>query len=80
MKCQACVDFILRYLEDDLAAEERESFEFHLAKCPPCRRYLDQYRFTVKAGKTACGEQAAAKPVPEELIAAILASRKDTSA
>ena len=35
MKCQACVDFILRYLENDLSTEERESFEFHLDKCPP---------------------------------------------
>jgi len=77
MKCQACVDFILRYLENDLPADERASFEFHLDKCPPCRRYLDQYRFTVKAGKTCC-EKAGA--VPEELISAILASRKETGA
>ncbi len=75
MKCQACVEFILRYIDDDLPADERASFEFHLDKCPPCRRYLDQYRFTVKAGKTCC-EQAGA--VPEELISAILASRKTT--
>ena len=77
MKCQACVDFILRYLENDLSTEERESFEFHLDKCPPCRRYLDQYRFAVKAGKECCEKSG---KVPEELISAILASRKEPQA
>lgn len=77
MKCQACIEFILRYLEDDLTADERQSFEFHLAKCPPCGRYVEQYRITVAAGKTACAEIAAeVGEAPEELVQAILASRR----
>lgn len=79
MKCQACIDFILRYLEDDLTSDERQAFEFHLAKCPPCGRYLEQYRITVQAGKTACAEIAAeVGEAPDELVRAILASRRQS--
>jgi anti-sigma factor RsiW len=79
MKCQACIEFILRYLEDDLSGEERTAFEFHLAKCPPCGRYVEQYRLTIEAGKTACADIAAeVGEAPEELVQAILASRRQS--
>jgi len=78
MNCRECSEFILRYLEGELAAEESSSFEVHMDRCPPCRRYLDQYKLTVKAGKAACSEadDAGSGEVPEELIRAILQSRK----
>jgi len=78
MNCQECSEFILRYLEGELAADEHSSFELHLDRCPPCRRYLDQYTLTVKAGKAACAESDPGGPgdVPEELIRAILQSRR----
>ena len=72
MNCRECTEFILRYLEGELPAEEAASFEVHMDRCPPCLRYLAQYKLTVRAGKTACGETA---EVPEELIRAILNSR-----
>ncbi len=78
MNCQECSEFILRYLEGELDADEHSSFELHLDRCPPCRRYLDQYTLTVKAGKAACAESDPGGPgdVPEELIRAILQSRR----
>ena len=78
MNCRDCAEFILRYLEGELAAEEQVSFERHLSRCPPCERYLVQYKLTVTAGKVACSEADHARPgdVPEELIQAILQSRK----
>ena len=78
MNCRECTEFILRYLEGDLPPDEHASFERHMAHCPPCERYLAQYRLTVRAGKTACGDTdpAISGAVPEELIRAILASRK----
>lgn len=78
MNCQECSEFILRYLEGELAADEHSSFELHLDRCPPCRLYLDQYTLTVKAGKAACAESDPGGPgdVPEELIRAILQSRR----
>jgi len=77
MKCRECFDFILRYLDGELPADEQSSFEVHMAKCPPCRRYLAQYKLTVDAGKAACAESnRVPDDVPEELIRAILDSRK----
>ena len=78
MNCRECSEFILRYLDGELASDEHSSFELHLDRCPPCRRYLDQYTLTVKAGKAACAESDPGGPgdVPEELIRAILQSRR----
>lgn len=79
MTCRECLDFILGYLEGDLPADERETFERHLANCPPCECYLRQYKTTVAAAKAAFTAPEAGLPadVPEELIAAILKSRRD---
>lgn len=77
MNCRECNEFILRYLEGELPEDEQASFERHMGHCPPCKRYLEQYEVTVRAGKAACAEVAAlARNVPEELIQAILRSRK----
>ena len=78
MKCRECFEFILRYLDGELASEEHASFELHMDRCPPCRRYLAQYNQTVHLGKVACSGKDGDVPadVPEELIRAILESRR----
>lgn len=77
MNCRECFEFILRYLDGELPPDEHSSFELHMSRCPPCRRYLAQYKVTVDAGKAACAEiNAGPGQVPEELIRAILESRK----
>lgn len=77
MKCRECFDFILRYLEGELPPDEMASFEMHMSRCPPCERYLTQYKATVQAGKAACAESSRVPDdVPEELIRAILESRR----
>lgn len=72
MNCRECTEFILRYLEGELPADEAAAFEVHMDRCPPCLRYLAQYKLTISAGKAACRD---AGQVPEELIRAILSSR-----
>ena len=61
-----------------MAADVQATFDRHLSRCPSCRAYLTQYRATVAAGKEAFAEPDAALPadVPEDLIQAILASRR----
>lgn len=77
MNCRECFEFILRYLEGELPPDEHSSFELHMSRCPPCGRYLEQYKATVSAGKAACAEtNAVPGEVPEELVRAILESRK----
>lgn len=78
MTCRECLDFIIGYLEGDLPDDERAAFERHLACCPPCECYLRQYQATVSATKAAFTESSRQLPsdVPDELIAAILKSRR----
>ncbi|MFQ5513471.1 MAG: anti-sigma factor family protein [Myxococcota bacterium] len=78
MTCREMVEFLMDYLEGELPAEPRDTFEEHMRRCPPCVAYLESYRRTIALGKAACSEPEGPVPddVPEELIRAILASRQ----
>lgn len=74
--CDVFEDFILSYLEDTLPAPERRLFEIHLKVCRSCKRYLSDYRKTLDATQALAEEdKVALEKVPEDLIAAIIASR-----
>lgn len=76
MKCREFTEFLMAYLDGELAADARSEFEFHLHSCPPCVNYLESYQATVELGKLACSEEAALpEDVPEALVRAILAAR-----
>lgn len=76
--CRELIEFLMEYLDGELQPEVRAEFERHLAACPPCIRYLDSYRDVLRAGKEAyrCDEELTPGCVPEELVQAILAARK----
>ena len=80
MTCREFADFIMDYQSGELSAELRTRFDQHLALCVNCRKYLTSYEETVKLGKSAFDDQDAEIPadVPDELIKAILASRRLT--
>ena len=59
----------------DLPADEQAVFERHLKACRNCDEYMRQYKTTIVAGLVACADEPH-KPIPEELIRAILAARK----
>jgi anti-sigma factor RsiW len=75
VKCRECDEFLGDYVAGELAPEVLATFEEHLARCRNCRVYLDQYRATIKAGKTACDAYREGLRMPEELIQAILAAK-----
>ena len=79
MSCREFIEFLWKYLEEDLPADERRTFDEHLAECPHCVRYLDSYRKTVSLGREAFTVAPPEGPVPtdvpEELVHAILAAR-----
>lgn len=77
MTCRELIEFLADYLSGELPGETRELFEQHLAVCRHCRQYLASYRATIAMGQSALRASEAEVPadVPEDLIAAILATR-----
>lgn len=78
MTCRELADFIIDYLDGELAVDVREKFERHLTRCPNCRRYIAAYETTVSLGRHAFDDQDATAETtgaPEDLIQAILTSR-----
>ena len=78
MTCRELADFIVDYLSGELPVDVRTSFEHHLTLCPACVNYLAAYQTTVDLTRRVVRDQADDAPAdaPEELIRAILASRK----
>jgi anti-sigma factor RsiW len=78
LTCRELVDFLMSYLDDELPDPERRAFDAHLAVCEDCVSYLRSYEATVRLERRAFEAPEAPIPddVPEELVAAILASRR----
>lgn len=70
--CRELISFLIEYLDGTLSEHERTRFEKHLAVCHSCVAYLHTYETTIRLEKLAAIEEA---DVPEELIAAVVASR-----
>lgn len=74
-----CADvnrFLAEYLEGDLDEALRAHFETHLAACPNCETYLDQYRTTIALVQE--GEQVQPPPELVERTLAFLRRHLDT--
>jgi anti-sigma factor (TIGR02949 family) len=76
LTCQELLDFLMQYLDGELPPEEAARFERHLSACPPCLEYMKSYRETVQLEQCVCAERC--DDVPEELIHAILAARRNS--
>jgi anti-sigma factor RsiW len=77
--CREFVEFLDRYVEGELSAEERATFDRHMVDCPPCEEFLASYRATIGLCREAYGAPdapAAADGIPEELVRAILEAKK----
>ena len=78
MTCAEFVEFLMAYLDGEIPAAQRQTFERHVGECPPCGIYLDQYRDAIRMGKLACSDDPAdalPEDVPAELVSAILNAR-----
>lgn len=79
MNCREFTEFLHEYLFGNLPEEERAEFERHLAECPWCVAYLDNYVKTIALEQAVFKASPDAPPpadAPEELIQAILRSRR----
>ncbi len=77
MTCLEVVDFMMAYLDGELAPDQLRIFEQHMAVCVECRAYLDNYKKTIALGKVALApsDEPAPASLPPDLIKAILAAR-----
>ncbi len=77
--CRQFEDFVLAYFEDELPERQKFVFELHLKICRECREYLAAYKRTIELSKQAFDDpdQAVPDTVPEDLVLAILAARKN---
>ncbi|HJR59431.1 MAG TPA: zf-HC2 domain-containing protein [Vicinamibacterales bacterium] len=76
MTCRELADFIADYLSGALPIDVQARFEHHLTLCPDCVNYLAAYQATVELNRRAFAAAEAAADAPEDLIKAILASRR----
>ncbi|HWP64353.1 MAG TPA: zf-HC2 domain-containing protein [Candidatus Limnocylindria bacterium] len=74
LTCREATDFLAAYVGGELRAAQRRAFESHLAECPDCRTYLQQYELTRRLAREA-SDHAGEADIPGELVAAILAAR-----
>ena len=80
LTCRQVLDFLGAYLDGELAGAVLADFEHHLTLCPECTDYVASYRETVRLGRSAFDPDGPAPAeVPEELLAAIVASRRGWS-
>lgn len=47
MTCEEFVELVTAFLEGALDERTESEFVAHLAECPGCERYLDQFRTTI---------------------------------
>jgi anti-sigma factor RsiW len=78
MTCRELIEFLDRFVADELDDAQRGEFDRHLALCPPCVAYVQTYREAARLARAALSEPEGAVPeaVPDELIAAVLAARR----
>lgn len=77
MNCRECAEFLMDYASGDLPAEVRATFERHMQACKNCEEYLRQYESIAAAGRRAFEGEEGACDIPEELVRAILAARRE---
>ena len=69
LSCRDVNGFLVDYFDEALPQRTRERFEAHVAACPDCRRYFEQYGETIALVRET-GE--ALPEPPEALVQAIL--------
>ena len=53
ISCSQLVDYCMDYLSGSLPAEEKDSFEGHLAYCPECVKFFATYKKTPEVSREA---------------------------
>jgi len=76
LTCREAIDFIDRFLSNELSESERRRFRWHLRLCRSCRAYLRTYRTTLALE---AGTREPPERIPDDLVLAILRARNPSS-
>jgi anti-sigma factor RsiW len=76
LTCRQVADFLMAYLDGELAAAERAAFDAHLHHCDECVRYLRDYQATVHLAQDLRDDSDEPSDAPAPLVRAILAARR----
>jgi predicted anti-sigma-YlaC factor YlaD len=78
VNCRQVIEFLMDYVDGELPEHVKMCFDMHLEVCPPCIEYLKTYQETIVLAKDCCKEDPNCRcdEMPEQLITAILVSRK----
>lgn len=77
MNCREFTEFLNQYFDGELSAAERSVFEEHLAECPHCAAYLQNYAETVRLTRAAfANAESVPNDVPADLVTAVLDALK----
>lgn len=79
MSCEEFESGLVDYLDGNLGPLARRQVDLHTRLCPHCRRYLRAYDRARRLAADALREpeEQALRAVPEELVQAILAARRE---
>lgn len=78
INCESFDTFIVDFLDDNLQKNQKLIFTKHLNECPACKKYLENYKKSVQLSQSVflSKHQADKQEIPEELVQAILAAKK----
>jgi anti-sigma factor RsiW len=77
MNCRDFTEFLNLYFDGELSAAERAVFDGHMAECPDCTFYLQNYAEPVRLGRAAFNTDGpVSAKVPADLVTAVLAALK----
>ena len=76
--CRQLIDQLDSYVDGSMPADARAEVDRHLAVCPDCVNYVNNYRQTIAMGKAVFRDTDAPVPndVPEDLVKAIVSTLK----
>jgi anti-sigma factor RsiW len=78
LTCAEIIQFLMDYLDGNLPSEQLTAFDKHMAVCPACQAFLQNYRQVIALAKSSLPSApvAAHDELPPELVQAILAARQ----
>lgn len=76
LDCRQFIDFLVDYLDDHQDPAMRAEFESHMARCGPCRDYLESYADAIRMAQSLREPCDSLPSVPDELVSAIVAAMR----